>query len=307
MLILTVEKDCEGMEIFDFLIQAFPGFNKKSLIKAFREGLISLNGKNPYGDDNVKEGDTVRVFVTGGEAGVDLTPEIIYQDENFVIADKPAGLLSTSDTGEPNAVNMVEELMKERGEYSLEALMVPYLIYPLEKEVSGILVMAKHEDAYLFMSQALSQRRVTRYYTCAVAGEAEENSELRAYLIQDRSNRSVHITSAQKKDAKPIVTRYSKLAEGKGISLLSARPITNCLHQVRAHLAFAGLHVIGDGLYGDRKFDKRNKVNSTALWLKTILFEVGSGHEYAYLNGRRFDSRSYCFPRCVYDAGLMEK
>jgi 23S rRNA-/tRNA-specific pseudouridylate synthase len=307
MFTLTVEKDCEGMETFDFLIQAFPGFNKKSLIKAFKEGLISLNGNDPYVDDKVKEGDAVRVFVTGGEAGEDLTPEIIYQDENFVIADKPAGLLSTSDTGEPNAVNMVEEFMKERGEYSLEALMVPYLIYPLENEISGILVMAKHEDAYIFLSQALSQRRVTRYYTCAVVGEAEENRELRAYLVQDRSNRSVQITGVQRKDAKPIVTRYSKLAGGKGISLLSARPITNCLHQVRAHLAFEGLPIIGDGLYGDRKFDKRNKVNSTALWLKTILFEVGSGHEYAYINGRKFDSRSHSFPKCVYDAGLMEK
>lgn len=305
MLSLTVQKDCEGMELFDVLLQAYPGLNKRTLIRAFKDGAVTLNGKDPDEDGGVREGDIVKLYITGEEAGVDLTPNIIYQDENFVIVDKPAGLLSASDTGEPNAVDMVEESMKQRGEYSLEALMVPFLIYPLEKEVSGILVMAKHEEGYLFLSQALFQRRVTRYYICAVAGEPKDNGELLAYLIQDKSNRSVQILDAQKKDSKPVVTRYSKISEGKRSALLSARPITNCLHQVRAQLAFAGFPVIGDDIYGDKKLNRRTNAHSIALWLKTIIFEIGTNHEYAYLNGRRFESESHSFPRCVYDEGLM--
>jgi 23S rRNA-/tRNA-specific pseudouridylate synthase len=307
MLSLTVAKDFDGLELFEVLVQSYPGLSKKTLIRVFKEGMVTLNGEDPYEDDKVSEGDTVKLFMTGEEAGIDLTPNIIYQDENFVIADKPAGLLSTSDAGEPNAVDMVEEFMKLRGEYSLEALMVPYLIYPLEKDVSGLLVMAKNEDAYLFLSQALSQRRVTRYYICAVRGHAKDDGELLAYLIQDKSNRGVKILDFHRKDAKPIVTRYSKLSEGKGISLLRARPVTNCLHQVRAHLSFEGLPVIGDNLYGDGKLNRRKGVHSIALWLKTIIFEVGASHEYGYLNGRKFESESNSFPKCVYDAELMKE
>jgi 23S rRNA-/tRNA-specific pseudouridylate synthase len=306
MISLKVEKEHEGMNLFDILIQTYTGFNKKTLIQTFKYGNITLNGKEAFGDDKPAHGDIIRIFITGEEAGIDLTPEIIYQDENIVIADKPAGLLTISDKGEANAVDMVEESMKRRGEYSLEALMVPYLIYPLEKEVSGLLIMAKHEDAFLFLSQALAQRRVTRYYVCAVLGEAKESAEMLAFLIQDKQSRNVRVINSQSKDSKPIVTRYTKIKEGEGLSLISARPITNSLHQVRAHLAFEGLLVIGDDMYGDRRFNRKCRVDSVALWLKTVVFEVGTNHEYAYLNKKRFESVSQSFPKCVYDAGLFE-
>lgn len=306
MISLTAEKEHEGIELFDILLQSCPGFNKKSLVRVFKDGAVTLNGKEIYADDKVKEGDIISIFVTGEEAGRDLTPEIIYQDENFVIADKPAGLLSNSDTGEPNAVDMVEALMKKRGEYSLEALMVPYLIYPLEKEVSGLIIMAKHEDAFLFLSQALAQRRVTRYYICAVLGNTKESQEMLAYLVQDKQNRNVKIFEFRSKDTKPIVTRYKRIRQGESISLLSARPVTNCLHQVRAHLSFEGLPIVGDDIYGDRRSNKKYRAGSIALWLKTVVFELGTSHEYAYLNGRRFESKSQSFPKCVYDEGLFE-
>lgn len=306
MISLKIEKEHEDMELFDILTQGCPGLYKKALIKVFKKGLVTLNGKDSHIDDKPKTGDIVRLFITGEEAGIDLTPQIVYHDENFVIADKPAGLLSTSDTGEPNALSMVEEYMKRRGEYNIEALMVPYLIYPLEKEVSGLLIMAKHEDAYLFISQALAQRRVTRYYTCAVFGDVSEKKEMLAYLIQDKQNRSVRIIEHQRKDTKPIVTRYIKLKEGDGISLINARPVTNCLHQVRAHLAYEGLPVAGDNIYGNGKLNRRYGTNSIALWLKTIIFETGTGDAYAYLNGKRFESNSQSFPKSVYDSGAME-
>ncbi|MGE5494701.1 MAG: pseudouridine synthase [Burkholderiales bacterium] len=303
-MVSLVVKETREDKLLDALREAYPGFSKKAMARAFKHGLVTLNGERAKCGDKVKKGDEIRVFVTGDVAGLELKPEIIYQDENFIIADKPAGLKCVSDDGEPSVLAMVEEHMKKRGEYSLDALLVPYMVYHLEKYVSGLVVLAKHEGAYLFMTQALAQRRFSRFYVCSVVGQAKENEELLAYHHQHNSR--VRILGSRSKDAKPIVTRYSLLSSGTEMSLICARPLTNSLHQVRAHLAFAGLPVVGDDIYGNRKFNKKHGADYAAVWLKTIIFETGSNHEYGYLNGRRFESRTCSFPKCVYDDGLLK-
>lgn len=306
MVSLAVADGESGKGLFDLILEKYPQTSERALIGIFKKGNITLNGKEAYGDDKVHAGDSINLFTTEDILGATPSPEIIYQDENFIIADKPAGLPSISDGEEPSAVQMVEEAMKQRGEYNLQALIVPYLIYPLDTYVSGLLILAKHEDAYLFLAQALTQRRVTRYFICPVAGQAKENDELLAYHLLNRPNRSVRILSSFSKDAKPIVTRYTAVSPGEHMTLLKARPITNYLHQVRAHLAFEGLPVLGDDIYGNRKFNKRYGASHIALWLKTVVFETGTNNSYAYLNGKKFESENCSFPKCVYDAGLVK-
>lgn len=306
MVSLVVEDADSGKSILEFIYKRYPGAEQKTLIRTFKKGDITLNRENARGDDEVRAGDNIRLYVSEDTLGAAQKPEIIYQDENFVIADKPAGLLSISDKGEPNAVQMVEDAMKRQGEFNIEALIVPYLVYPLDKYVSGLIILAKHEDAYLFLAEALSQRRIARHFICPVAGNAKEKDELLAYHLHNKATGSVHILSSHRKSARPIVTRYTKIAAGEDMTLLRVRPITNYLHQVRAHLAYEGFPVVGDDLFGDRRFNKRHRASSIALWLKTVIFEIGTNHSYAYLNGKRFESNFSSFPKCVYDAGLIE-
>ena len=306
MISLTVEKAHEGMELIDLLEERYPDVPGKALTGALKAGDITLRGSNAHGDDTVHQGDTIQIYLPGDALGADLMPDIVYQDENFVIVDKPAGLLSFSDTDEPNALGLVEEFMKRQGEYSLKALMVPYLVYPLDRYVSGLLLLAKHEEAYLFLAQALGQRRILRYYVCAVAGQVEEDGELLAYHARNRSGLRAQVLRSSGKDAKPIVTRYAALSAGETMSLLRVRPVTGALHQVRAHLAFAGLPVVGDDEYGDRRFNKKMRARHISLWLESIVFETGTTQEYGYMNKKRFLSKNFSFPRCVYDEGLLE-
>ena len=294
------------MLLFALIEQTYPDFNVKDIARAFKAGDIWRNGESAYDDDDVSEGDEVSIFLPDDVVGIDLTPSVVYQDENFVIVDKPAGLLSFSDGGLPNAVDMVEEHMKQQGEYSLGALMVPYLVYPLDKYVSGLLLLAKHEEAYLFLVEALSQRRLIRHYICPVFGLAEESEELMAYHITDKSRRSVKILDSFKKLAKPIVTRVRRIASGQIMSLVEVRPVTKALHQVRAHMAYAGLPVVGDNNYGDRRANKKLGADHIALWLESVTFEVGTHHTFQYINGRHFESNKPCYPRCVYEDGLLD-
>lgn len=305
MVSFIVSKQQEGAQLFDLLVDAYPDFAQKAIDMAFKKRFITVNGEDAFGDDTLKEGDVVNVYVPGDILGLDLMPVIVYQDENIIIVDKPAGLLSRSDEGEVNAVDMVEYYMKKRGEYNLDALMVPYLLYPLDEYVSGLLVMAKHEDAYLFLAEALNQRRISRFYYCVVQGIANENDELRGFHLRDKAGRRAQILEQFKKDSKPIVTRYNRLAQGETMSLIKARPVTNALHQVRVHLAYGGLPVVGDDLYGNARFNKKNRAEYICMWLKSLVFEVGTGHSYAYLNGMSFESHKHSFPRCVYEEGLM--
>lgn len=306
MVSLVVADGDGGKELFELILEKYPEVSDRVLIGIFKKGNLTLNGKEAYGDDKVHAGDRVSLFTTEDVLGAALSPKIIYQDENFIVADKPAGLSSISDGEEPSAVRMVEEVMKQRGEYSLKALIIPYLVYPLDRYASGLLILAKHEDAYLFLAQALTQRRVTRHFVCPVAGQAKEKDELLAYHLLNRSNGSVRILSSQRKDAKPIVTRYTAVSSGENMTLLRARPITNYLHQVRAHLAFEGLPVVGDDIYGNKRFNKRHGAGHIALWLETVVFETGTNNSYAYLNGKKFESENCSFPKCVYDAKLIK-
>ncbi len=306
MVSFTVTNEQDGRQLFDMLSEAYPDFSQKAMDMAFKKRFITVNGEDAFGDDALKEGDVVNVYIPGDLLGIDLMPVIVYQDENIIIVDKPAGLLSRSDEGEVNAVDMVEYYMKKRGEYNLDALMVPYLLYPLDEYVSGLLVMAKHEDAYLFLAEALNQRRLSRYYICVVQGIAEESEELMGYHLRDKAGRRAQIIGQFKKESKPIVTRYQRLTKGQAMSLVKARPVTNSLHQVRAHLAYGGLPVLGDDVYGNARFNKKNGAEYICMWLKSLVFEVGTGHSYAYLNGMSFESHKNSFPRCVYEEGLMD-
>lgn len=306
MVELTVEKAQDGAKLCDLLIEAYPDFPQKSLEAAFKKGIVTLNGQTARGDDAVHADDTARVFAPGNVLGLDMTPRVIYQDENYVFVDKPAGLPSASETGEPSAVSMVEEMMKQRGEYCLEALMVPYLIYPLDTYVSGLLLMAKHEEAYRFMVEALAQRRIARYYICPVVGRAKDEDELLAYHLREKGNHHVRILPKFQKEAMPIVTRYQTMAASEKMSLLHVRPVTNGLHQIRAHLAYAGLPVVGDDTYGNQRFNKKAGAEHISLWLQTLIFEVGTAHNYPYLNEMKLESTTFSFPKCVYDEGLLE-
>lgn len=305
MISLVAADGDNGKVLLDFISEKYPKAGERVLVSAFRKGNITLGGKSACKDDKIHSGDSIHLFLTEDILGTIPAIEIIYQDENIIIADKPAGLQPVSDSGEPNAVQMLEEEMKKSGEYSLEALIVPYLIYPIEKYASGLIIVAKHEDAYLFMAQALTQRRITRYFTCPVTGQPKGKDELLGYHLVDKASKKVRIFSGKHKEAKPIVTRYTALSSKDNIALLSTRPITNYLHQVRAHLAFEGLPVLGDELYGNIRSNKKYRAGHIALWLKTIVFETGTNNSYSYLNGKKFESSKYSFPKCVYDTGLI--
>ena len=307
MVSFTVEKKQTGTAVFDLIEQLYPDYKPKALTRAFKTGAVTVGGQAAFGDDEVHAGEEVQIYLAGDALGADLTPVVVFQDENPLVVDKPAGLLSISDGGEPNALEMVEGFMKQRGEFNVDALMVPYLVYPLDQYVSGLLLFAKHEEAYLFLVEALAQRRIARYYTCPVRGQAEDREELLAYHIKDKANRSARILSNFRKDAKPIVTRYETVANGDHMTLVRVRPLTNYLHQVRAHLAYAGLPVLGDDQYGDARFNKHCGAFNLCLWLDMIVFEVGTGQGFDYLNGKRYESSECSFAKSVYDEGLMEE
>ena len=307
MISYEVTKEHEGLPLFELLEVVYPDFSIKNQERALKYGDIDLNEEPAYGDEPVAEGDIVDIYLCGDLVGVDLEPTIVYQDENFVIVDKPAGLESISDyEGDESAVTKVEEMMKKQGEYNIDALMVPYLVYRLDPYESGLLIMAKHEEGYLFMIEALNQRRICRHYLCPVIGLAQEEDELLAYYKKNKAMTHAKVLSKFEKDAKPIVTRYKRLSMGETMSLLIVRPVTSGLHQVRAHLAYYGLPVLGDNQYGNRSFNKKAGADQIALCLQSIIFETGTNHEYQYLNGMRFDSSELCFPKSVYDEGLMD-
>ncbi len=303
----TINKKQDGTQLFEAMQQTYPDFPEKALASAIKNADITVNGEKANGEDKLKTDDKIDIYLTKDILGLDMTPRIVYQDENLIIVDKPAGLLSFSDNGEPNALDMVIDYMKKQGEYSVKALIIPYLVSSLDKYVSGLLLFAKHEEAYIFLVEAQTQRRITRQYICPVKGKTQESGELMAYHVKEKTAKKARILKKFQKGAKQIVTRYTRISCTDSISLLLVKPVTYCIHQVRAHLAFAGMPVLGDNIYGNKLFNLKNRAANISLWVNKIVFEMGTGHKFEYMNNKAYESDCYDFAKCVYDKGLIEQ
>ncbi len=204
-----------------------------------------------------------------------------HEDESFFICNKPYGLATTelSET-EPSLYALARQYMKEKGEFNLDALTVPYICNVLEKDMGGLVIVAKTQDGFEYMLQALKERRVARFYLAKVSGDPKSEDELFGYMKDE------DFFPEQVRGSRKVSLRYRLVGREEEFSLLEIQNITNLKGQIQALLAHAGLSVLGDARTGDKKLNKKYASNHISVWAHRIAFHTGTNNWLDYLNGK---------------------
>lgn len=275
------------------------------LYKSLRKDCVRINGRHVRdGACRLSEGDTLQLylkeeFFEAAEpetAFMHIKPrvDIVYEDENILLANKPKGMLvHAGDGGETDTlIEHIKAYLWQRGEYdpTAEKTFAPALCNRLDRNTSGIVIAAKNAEALRIMNEKIKNREIEKIYLCILAASPKKKqATLTGYLFKDERKKRVYVSQTPKKGTKTIVTRYKILAEREGMALAEVELLTGRTHQIRAQLAAIGCPLLGDGKYGDDRINKRAGVSGQALCaykLKFAFTEPGGCLE--YLNGREF-------------------
>ena len=295
---IRIGENESGQRLDKFLLKYMSRAPKSFIYKMLRKKNITLNGKKAQGNEQLRQGDAVKLFLsddtigkfsetrTAGYAETEL--DILYEDKHTIFINKPAGMLSQKAAAED--VSLVEHLIAyllKTGQISEEALATfrPSVCNRLDRNTSGIVAAGKSLAALQQLSAMFRERSLKKYYLCLVHGRVTEARRISGILSKDERTNRVRVQRAgerrspQKEEAR-IETEYRPLRSGDGVTLLEVHLITGKTHQIRAHLAAEGHPIIGDYKYGMRSVNDSFK------------------REYG-LSTQLLHSCRLCFPECT--------
>jgi 23S rRNA pseudouridine1911/1915/1917 synthase len=192
----------------------------------------------------------------------DLRLPVLYQDDDLLVIDKPAGVAVHPGAGIHSGTVVHGLLHQVRGLAGIGGELRPGIVHRLDKETSGCLVVAKTDPALRGLQAEFKSRRVQKRYLAIVHGEPPDEGEFDTLHGRHPVDRKRF--SSRVREGRRAVTRFRVLARGGGAALVEAELLTGRTHQIRAHFADAGFPLLGDALYGGRRREARLRPDAPA-------------------------------------------
>ena len=249
---LEVPEEAAGERIDAHIAARLPELSRSRVAQLMGGGHVRLNGVVPRKSERVAEGDVIEVDVPppepSGVVAEDIPLDIVYEDRDLLVVNKPAGLVVHPAPGHPRGT-LVNALLHHVGDLSgIGGVKRPGIVHRLDKDTSGLIIVAKHDRAHRRLSGALKRRLIHRSYLTASWGHLESDEQtVDAPIARSRRERK-KMTVAE--GGRRAVTHFRRLERWIAADLLVAQLETGRTHQIRVHLAHIGHPVIGDEVYG---------------------------------------------------------
>jgi 23S rRNA pseudouridine955/2504/2580 synthase len=253
---IDVAEEEAGQRIDNFLMARLKGVPKSHVYRVIRSGEVRVNSRRVEGSHRVAAGDRIRIPPVRVAEREDQTPAphfrmpVLYEDDALLALDKPAGIAVHGGSGVAHGAIESLRSMRPDARY-LE------LVHRLDRETSGVLLVAKRRSALTGLHEMLRSRAIDKRYLAGVDGRFRNELQRVRLALEKRANAdgAKHVrVAAQGQEAETVLRR---IARGPQFSLLEAQLLTGRTHQIRVHLAHLGHPILGDDRYGDFELNRR--------------------------------------------------
>ncbi len=278
---LIVPKTYDGKKLSKYIFDTFPYLSSNMFFKALRQKDIKIDGNRINKDCTIYSGSELLIYIADNLLFPEINLDIIFEDENILIINKPVSL---EVTGENSLTNMVQTKY-------INSEFLPMPCHRLDRNTTGLILFAKNEIALNILLEKFKNHEIRKKYLALVYGIPKiKKARLESYLFKDSKNSIVYISDEFKKGYQKIITSYSVLEEySNNSSLLEVEIETGKTHQIRAHLAHIGHPIIGDGKYGINSVNKQFGFKYQQLCSYFLQFKFNSDSGILnYLNGQKF-------------------
>jgi len=314
----VVGKNDAGQRLDRFLAKAAPLLPASLAQKYVRIKRIKVDGKRAQRDQRLDEGSVVQCYVNDEffdapeRDNLYLTiasPKlnIVYEDENILLLDKPAGQLCHAGDGD-GGVTLLDHMLaylyqSRQWRPREENAFTPALCNRIDRNTGGIVIAAKNAEALRILNDKIRDREVAKFYLCVCVGRPEPpKGRLECFLRKDEKDNRVRVYHHPVPDGRSAVTLYDTLATRGELSLVEIELLTGRTHQIRASFADIEHPLLGDGKYGNGALNRRYGETGQLLYSYRLRFDFPTDAGLLqYLKGRQFAVESVPFRKKYFE------
>ena len=281
----VVTNEYNGYRLDKFLSSVLTNFSRTHIAKIIDEGEVFVNDKEAKSSLKLKENDVISLTIPENKElevnKEDIPLDIVYEDKDILIINKPQGMVVHPSNGH-NEHTLVNAILYHCKDLSgINGVNRPGIVHRIDKDTSGLICVAKNDNAHLKLAEQLKDHTMARTYTALVKGIIPENSgEINLPIGRDPNNRQkMGVTRTNSKEA---ITYFKVLKRYKEHTLVECHLKTGRTHQIRVHLSYIGYHVEGDPLYAGRKYDSLYKKGQLLVATSLTLIHPSTNEEMTF-------------------------